>query len=363
MKDNITKIRAVSLPGAGAAGGGMVGALAALSHRKYKDGQPMLDAIENVAGVSAGFLIGLMLALGASPSFIKRKMDEFDFGKVDDECVIEQAYNMVTEHGLFDGDYIIKFLKKCIRELGFNENITPRQHFEIMSKRAKPESGQGHMRYLMTVLTDRDRTPHAQIVTHDTPGFCDEPWWSIGRATMAIPFYFTEHEIFDRCFIDGGITSNNAIVEGIQTFGILREQWICLNMSSRAEIEWYVHGRESVDPDHSILADAKDMITDVGRNQLYQLHQEGYSKYIVYIDRLGVSSTSFKEAARLKAELYKSGYDCTMVYLDGRPELAVSQGNYRPSQGGQHASQYPDPSNSSPHSAQKASRSKSCTIL
>jgi len=104
------------LEGGGVKGIGLVGAYAALTEAGY--------SFHRVAGTSAGAIVGALIAAGMPPAELERVMHQVDYGLFEDEGVLDhlgpvgKALSLLFEKGIYEGNYLHKWLDGVLSTLG-----------------------------------------------------------------------------------------------------------------------------------------------------------------------------------------------------------------------------------------------------
>lgn len=172
------------LEGGGVWGIGTVGALQVLEERG------LLNAVERVAGTSAGSIVALLLALGYSASEIRAIMDGLDFSMFEDD---PDPLRLVTEYGYFRGAFALELFRGYVRDRLGDPDAT----FGDLQAR-----GGRDLRVFATSLA-----------THELLEFSarTRPGLSLAtavRSSMSIPLFFAAVNLDGQVLVDGGTVYN-----------------------------------------------------------------------------------------------------------------------------------------------------------
>jgi NTE family protein len=160
--------------------------------------QSMLSKIREFCGVSAGALVGTMLALGYSLQKIERFFLEYDFSEVR-TLEPENMFLVFEEFGIDSGERLEGLIKKFLFHKGFGPNTTFRELAES-----------GRCRSLRVWAADIQMAAPIEFSAKSTPDM--EVVFAL-RASTAIPGYFIppRHPETDRILADGGVFDNYPI--------------------------------------------------------------------------------------------------------------------------------------------------------
>src|ERR671925_1774851 len=106
----------LGLEGGGVKGIGLVGAYTVLKEEGY--------AFHRIAGTSDGAIVGALAAADIPISEIQRIMREVDYGKFQDRSFLDhlglvgQGLSTLFEKGIFEGDYLTKWLGDLLASQG-----------------------------------------------------------------------------------------------------------------------------------------------------------------------------------------------------------------------------------------------------
>ena len=104
------------LEGGGVKGIGLVGAVSAIENAGY--------IFENIAGTSAGSVVGALLAVGYSAAEVKRELEILNYNNFKDEGCLDKAgligkgLSIVFQYGIYEGNYFESWLDKLLQAKG-----------------------------------------------------------------------------------------------------------------------------------------------------------------------------------------------------------------------------------------------------
>lgn len=200
------KIDAV-FEGGGVKGISFVGAIAEIEKAGY--------TFENIAGTSAGAIIGALLAVGYSSQEIKAELENMNYTFFKDEGGFSQLgtpgkiISVLFHYGIYQGDYFEDWIEGLLKKKGittFGQLIT-----EYPEEKYKYK-----LQVIATDITDK----RVLVLPHDLKEFGFDPdQFSIARAvrmSMSLPLFFKPVKLADNngkehVIIDGGVLSNYPI--------------------------------------------------------------------------------------------------------------------------------------------------------
>ena len=251
----------------------------------------MLDSVKSVAGTSAGSMVAILLSLRYSAKEIKEIISRSNFKNFKDHW---NPLRIRTKYGLYKGDYILSKIKKTIKNVTGNENIT----FSELSE-------QGY-RDLKIFATDLNTTSVREFSNKNTPHVSVAE--SV-RASISIPFFFSAWKFSnnnpnDHIYIDGGVVYNYPItayddLDKTLGFYIYNDQ---KQTSSLDYNELFQYLRSL----YKAIMDSQDI--DFNK-------EISEKKSTVLIDDLGISSTDFNITPEQEEQLFHSGFESTLEYI------------------------------------------------
>ncbi len=169
-----------------------IGVLQVLEEREF------LGKIREFCGVSAGALVGTMLALGYNLHTIERFFLEVDFGQVR-TLDPEHVFGFLDEFGIDTGENLVALIQKVFRHKGFGSDVTFQQLKDS-----------GRCKSLRFWAADLQLAKPLEFSAEKTPDFSVV---TALRATIAVPVYFTpvKHPETGHVLVDGGVYDNYPI--------------------------------------------------------------------------------------------------------------------------------------------------------
>ncbi len=169
--------------------GGVKG-LYILGSLKKLEEEDILKNINLYIGTSVGSIICFFLIIGLSITDIIKIVSQDNFKDIMTDNFLKIPFNLLLKYGLYTGNNFIKFLKKLLKEKGFNQNIT---FTELFSKTNKTFT------CVSTSLSSKDvyffnhhTTPNLQVV-------------NAIRMSIGIPLFYTMCNYNNECMVDGGV--------------------------------------------------------------------------------------------------------------------------------------------------------------
>jgi NTE family protein len=230
------KIDAV-FEGGGVKGIGLVGAVAAIEEAGYE--------FENLAGTSAGAIVAGLLAVGYPAQRLKEIVGTIDYRKFQDKGTLDRfgipgmLASIVTEYGIYEGNFFEKWFGDLLKETGktkFGDILTgdPREEYKYKLQVIASDISDRKLLVLPRGLEsfgfDPDEFPIARAV----------------RMSMSIPIFFEPVKLVDvngraHYIVDGGMLSNYPI-------------WL---LDDRENCTWPTFGFKLVEPAEQKLKDGE----------------------------------------------------------------------------------------------------------
>lgn len=197
------KIDAV-FEGGGVKGIGFVGAISEIEEAGY--------TFENIAGASAGAIIGALLAVGYNAQEIKTELHKLDYNNFKDEGffdkfgIIGKFSSIVFKYGIYQGKFFESWMEELLKAKG-------KTTFGDLKTDYSEEKYKYKFQVIATDITDR----RMLILPQDLKEFGFDPdQFSIARAvrmSMGIPVFFEPVKLEDNngkthVIVDGGVLSN-----------------------------------------------------------------------------------------------------------------------------------------------------------
>lgn len=175
--------------GGGVKGIALVGALAVAEERGYQ--------WQNVAGTSAGAIVGALVAAGFTASEIKGIMDSLDFKQFRDQDWIDgipllgPLASLLFEKGLFEGAFLENLIEELLAQKGvrtFGDLVMPREPGD------SEEEYRRKYRYKLRVVASDVSRGRMVVLPQDAISYGADPdGLSVARAvrmSMGIPFFY-----------------------------------------------------------------------------------------------------------------------------------------------------------------------------
>lgn len=319
-------------------GGGVKG-IAYVGALQVLDKKGVLDAIERVAGTSAGAINAVLLALRFTTAEMKNILAGLDFTKFKDDSFgfLRDSDRLVTEYGWYKGDYFHNWISELVERKTGNRNTT----FAELEK-----SGKFRQLYLIGANLS---TRFGEVFSAEkTPG------WRIAdaaRVSMSIPLFFASFRApRGDVYVDGGLLDNypvkvfdrekylspETLAKHVRRPAYYQEhndrltaegksvspyvyncETLGFRLDSAREIAVFRDGAEpearKIDGFIDYALALVGTIMDAQANQ--HLHSDDWHR-TVYIDTLGVSTIDFGLGAAKKRALVDSGRTHTETYFN-----------------------------------------------
>lgn len=177
MKDTLV------LSGGSIKGVAQIGALQCLKDNKY------LVNIKNVAGTSAGSMVGMLYCIGYDPLELFRFMKLLDLKKTRKL----DPTNIITKYGLDNGDRLILVLEKLLIAKNFPKDIT----FEQFYKKTQ-------INFIVTGTCVNDK----KVCYFSHVEYPNMKVLEAIRISISVPIIFTPHMYENKLYVDGGCIDN-----------------------------------------------------------------------------------------------------------------------------------------------------------
>lgn len=162
-----------------------------------------LEEIERVAGVSAGAISALMIALGYDIDSAKQLVKNINFEKFVDASgsALWYAHSIYKNLGASSGKYPLKIFKKMIKDATGSEDTTFKQLHELILQQ-KAEHGKSKLKDLYTLGINLN-SQETEIFSYEHK-HADLPIATAIRISMSIPIVYIPVKINGDTYIDGG---------------------------------------------------------------------------------------------------------------------------------------------------------------
>lgn len=169
-----------------------------------------LQALERVAGTSAGSIVACLLSVGYTPDEISTIVGNTDFGAFNDGefMFMGGTERMLNAYGWYKGDVFLGWLESHVSRKTEDVNLT----FEALHQR-KMDGKPGYDLYVAATNLSQQKAAVFSHETHPTMRIVDAV-----RASMSVPFWFEAVCLDDQghvaeqgqgdVYIDGGVLTN-----------------------------------------------------------------------------------------------------------------------------------------------------------
>jgi NTE family protein len=193
--------------GGGVKGIGLVGAVSEIEKAGYE--------FENLAGTSAGAIVGSLLAVGYSSAELKKELEQLNYNDFKDEGLLDKfgffgkSLSVGFEYGIYEGEFFETWLEGLLAAKG-------KTTFGDLTTDYQEEKYKYKFQAVAADITDR----RLLIIPNDLKLFGINPDdFSISRGvrmSMSIPFFFEPVRLADisgrkHFIVDGGLLSNYPI--------------------------------------------------------------------------------------------------------------------------------------------------------
>jgi NTE family protein len=308
------------LSGGGVKGVGLVGAVVAVMEAGY--------SIKRVSGVSAGSLVGSILAAAAdgdqlSTDEIRELALTLPYPKIRDAAahvpLVGPTLGLLRETGMYRGDFAHDWIRGQLKDLGVtkfgdmaldDKQIPEERRYRLAVTVTDVTTGQ-----LVRLPWDYRRVygldPDEQLVADAV------------RASMSIPFYFrpvtlTSADGITSTLVDGGVLSNFPI-DSFDRLDLKTPRWPTFGVTVMPNLP---EGNDQLIPGLGALrllglpALLEQLITTmfVGHDQTY-LNQPWVSARAIRVDSTAVNFLDFGITRKDAQALYNNGYDAADEFL------------------------------------------------
>ncbi|QLL08281.1 patatin-like phospholipase family protein [Mycobacterium vicinigordonae] len=311
------------LSGGGVKGVGLVGAVVAILDAGY--------AIKRVSGVSAGSLVGSILAAASNGDQLTTDQikeialtlpyDKFrDSGPVGHLPLVGSAWGLLRDNGLYRGDFAHQWIRSELKNLGVttfgdlaltDRQITPERRYRLAVTVTDITTGQ-----LVRLPWDYRRLygldPDEQVVADAV------------RSSMSIPFYFrptilTSSTGQTSTLVDGGVLSNFPI-DSFDRLDFKPPRWPTFGITVVPNLP---EGNDQLIPGvgalrllgpPSVLLEQLITTMFVGHDQTY-LNQPWVSARAIRVDSTAVNFLDFGISRKEAEALYDKGYAAAKAFL------------------------------------------------
>lgn len=278
---------------------------------------------QNVAGTSAGAVVGSLVAAGYSAKELHDLLQETPFSSFEDKgwedriIVLGTPLSILKDHGIYEGKVFHAWIRQLLAEKGISR---------FGDLKVAGETDPRWMYRLQVVVSD---VTHHQLLLlpRDAEVLGMDPDHlevaDAVRMSMSIPVFFEPYTVKvlgqEVVLVDGGMLSNFPV-------------WV---FDSDGVPEWPTFGLKLVDPDpkqvvpgdepplpvqHSALKQLIDYLLGLvgtmtdAHDKIY-LERDSFVRTIM-ISNLGVKATDFNLKSETSEALYTAGRDAATAFLD-----------------------------------------------
>lgn len=288
-------------------------------------------ALKRVSGVSAGSLVGSIMAAAADGDQMSSEQmkelaltlpyDKFrDSGPVGHLPLVGQAWGLIKDNGIYRGDFAHQWIRSELKNLG----VTTFGDLALSDKQIRPER-----RYRLAVtVTDITTGQLARLPWDYQRLYGLDPDEQVVadavRASMSIPFYFrpvtlTSASGRPSTLVDGGVLSNFPI-DSFDRFDGKPPRWPTFGVTVLPNLP---EGNDQVIPGvgalrllgpPSVLLEQLITTMFVGHDQTY-LNQPWVSARAIRVDSTAVNFLDFSISRKDAEALYDKGYAAAEEFL------------------------------------------------
>ena len=277
-------------------GGGVLG-IAYAGAIKVLEDHNMLQAVEKVAGTSAGAITATLLSLRYSSADLKTIVDATSFKSFEDR---KNILRIATKYGLYAGDAFLSWMQDQIVHQGLPANATFRDF-------------KNHgCRDLYVFSTDLNTQNLKEFSFEKTP---DVIVAEAARASMSIPLFFkawkfSDNNPDDHIYVDGGMVYNFPL-DRFDTGGEPNPETMGFFLSNLTGVP------KTNDLSYDeVLHYVKILFETMLDAQSIDFQEDTeLKKRTAVIDDLGISATNFDLTPDQEEALYQSGIACTTAFL------------------------------------------------
>ncbi|MEW9094186.1 MAG: patatin-like phospholipase family protein [Clostridiaceae bacterium] len=274
----------------------------------------------NIAGTSAGSIVAALLAVGYTADDIKVLMEELDYRKIMDRR-LGPAMNLAFYKGLYKGDYIREWLEEKLY-LKMKDKLGERKSVKFKDLLINGEEGillknpKYKRKYKLHIIATDLTRGRILILPEDIEYYGIDPNEldvSLAvRMSISIPMYFEPVTLKDYrgkyYIVDGGVMSNFPV-------------WL---FDTEGDPEWPTIGFRLLDFEKAgknhkitnIFNYFSALVETVLKNDINLEVTRMDNLRTIDINSLGVKATDFKISDEEIQELYLSGENCAVEFLN-----------------------------------------------
>jgi NTE family protein len=304
------------LEGGGVKGIALAGAVSVLDERGYR--------FHQVAGTSAGSIVGALVAAGVRGPRLREMMRDLDYRKFQDPPLLGRlgppgaAAQVLLRKGWCRGDHLRSWLGERLGEQGVRTFAQlPLDDPDAAVPRAP---GRGYRFVAMASDISHGRLvrlpwdyPERYRVDPD-----ETPVVEAVRASMAIPFFFVPARCPDHVdggrawLVDGGMLSNFPVGVFDRTDGA-EPRWPTFGIKLSAK-----PGKQRLNQVRGVVSLTKAMLaTMTGFYDRMHVDRPEVVERTIFVDTFGVRATDFDLSRDTADRLFESGRAAATAFLDG----------------------------------------------
>lgn len=270
---------------------------------------------QNVAGTSAGAIVASFVAAGYTANDIRKILQDLELKKIKDKGpedkipIIGIALSLISQLGIYEGNYIENLIRDLLAEKG-------KHSFKDLLYEGS-DKDDPKFRYKLRVITAEVTNGEMVVLPQDISNYREKPDdFPIAKAvrmSMSIPGFFEPVKLGKNIFVDGGMLSNFPVwlfdtddVPEWPTFGF--------RLVDDKEIqEGLVRKRQNKikGPIDYILA---LIFTMVEAHDKYYMRTHNYKRTIM-IPTLGIRATDYDIKKERQLKLFMSGAKAAVKFF------------------------------------------------
>jgi NTE family protein len=308
----VTVFADLVLEGGGVKGIALVGAISALEERGYQ--------FRRVAGISAGAIVGSLVAANAGAAELEEIMRHVDYRRFQDgprwrDLFLGKAAALMFQHGIYEGQFVKDWLGERLARLGVHTFAdvpyidaerppAPEHAYKLVVMTC--DICQGCLRRLPWEYDHYGLSPAGQPVVDAV------------RASMSIPFFYkptrlTDANGIDRWLVDGAVLSRFPI-DVFDTPARLEPRWPTFGIKLAA-------APGPVSEVHNTKTMVRAMLnTMTGFYDRMHIDDAAAAARTIVVDTGTVRATDFDLDRDTQDLLFRKGREAAVNFLDGAPE-------------------------------------------
>lgn len=263
----------------------------------------LLNKVKRIAGTSAGGITALLLCLGYSAEetieivkntpFNKFKDDDLGYGR--------DFFRLITNYGIYKGDYFYNWLSELIEKKLGKANITFKELTYFENTKELYLTGTNLTKQRVEIFSE-EHTPMMEIRLA-----C--------RITMSIPFFFQAVELNGDILVDGGLAYNYPI-DIFDSF-CAKESTIGFRVDSKEELNYSSQGKNNPMPTNNLEKVLLAILQFYGAmTNKNHLNNDNFVR-TGFIDSLDIGTVEFDITKERTDKLIQSGRVAADKFLVG----------------------------------------------